>query len=173
MATTFYPKYYFYIGGSSSLTNVRPVLNERLIDFAVQPIIVGNSAAMIPVPDNSIVMTAGYQTITTVTDATSSFAIGSASLTFCTATTPVAAGAYVARPTIAATNTNVLFSANDDIFIKSVTVADLTVGQVKVFAWQMYPEMVPSYVDAAGTTQTYTYTDHNSWVTTLPTIPIS
>ncbi len=171
MATTFYPKYYFYIGGTSSLTNVKPVLNERIIDFAVQPIVVGNSAAMIPIPDNSIVLTAGYQTITTITDATSSFAIGSASLTFCTATTAVAAGSYGARPTIAATNTNVLFEANDDIFIKTVTVADLTVGQLKVFAFQMYPELVPSYVDADGTTKTYTYTDFSSWTSTKPVIP--
>jgi len=171
MASTFYPKYYFYIGGTASMSNVRPVLNERIIDFAVQPIATGNSAAMIPIPDNSIVLTAGYQTITTVTSASSSFAIGSASLTFCTATTAVAAGSYGARPTIAATNTNVLFEADDDIFIKTVTVADLTVGQLKVFALQMYPEMVPSYVDADGNTKTYTYTDFNSWTSTKPTIP--
>lgn len=171
MASTWYPKYYFYIGGSSSLTGVRPVFAERIIDFATQPIVVGDSAAMVSVAKNSVIHTAGYQTIATVTSASSSFAIGSASLTFCTATTAVAAGSYGARPTISATNTNVLMSADDDIFIKTVTVADLTVGQLKVFAQVTYPELVPSYSDADGNTKTYTYTDRNSWTSTKPVIP--
>ncbi len=170
MATTFYPKYYFYIGGTAS-SSIRPTMQERMIDFAVQPIIVGNSAAMIPIEKNSMVLTAGYQTITTVTDATSSFAIGDSTNTWITAAAVVAAGSFGVKPAIAIGNTNVLFAANDDIFIKTVTVADLTVGQVRVFALMLYPEMVPSYVDADGNTKTYTYTDFNSWTSTKPVIP--
>jgi hypothetical protein len=170
MATTFYPKYYFYIGGVST-GSAGPRLQERVIDFAVQPIVQGNTAAMIPVPKNAMVMTAGYQTITTVTDATSSFAITDGTNTWITAAAVVAAGSYGVKPTIAIGNTNVVFAANADIQITTVTVADLTVGQVRVFALMLYPEMVPSYVDADGNTKTYTYTDFNSWTSTKPVIP--
>jgi hypothetical protein len=155
MATTFYPKYYFYIGGVGS-GSASARLQERMIDFAVQPIIQGNTAAMIPVPKNAMVLTAGYQTITTVTDATSSFAITDGTNTWVTAAAVVAAGSYGVKPTISIANTNVVYAANADIQITTVTVADLTVGQVRVFALMLYPEMVPSYVDADGNTKTYT-----------------
>lgn len=168
---TYYPKYYYYIGGNSALAMCRPVLESRLIDFAVQNVATSDVVKCIPIPANSMVMTAGYQTITTVTSASSSFAITDGTNTMCTAAVAVAAGAYGARPSIAATNTNVLYSANADITLTTVTVAALTVGQIKVFAVVLYPDMIPSYVDADGNTKTYTYTDRNSWVTTLPVIP--
>ncbi len=171
---TYWPKYYYYIGGVSSLNNSRPVLEERIIDFAVQNVASTDTQVnMIPVPANTLVMTAGYQTITTVTSASFSFAIGDTTkgASYCAATTPVAAGAYGARPTIAATSTNVLYGANDDICIKTISAANATVGQIKVFAVMMYFQMIPSYVDPDGNTKTYTYTDRNSWVTAAPTIP--
>jgi hypothetical protein len=170
MATTFYPKYYFYIGGVGSGSST-PRLQERMIDFAVQPVIQGDTAAMIPVPANAMVMTAGYQTITAVTGGTASFAITDGTNTWITAATVVAAGSYGVKPTISLANTNVVYAANADIQITTVTVADMTVGQVRVFALMLYPEMVPSYVDADGNTKTYTYTDFNKWTSTKPTIP--
>lgn len=170
---TYYPRYYFYIGGNSSLAMCAPRLESRLIDFSVRNVATSDVVKMIPIIKNSMVMTAGYQTITTVTSASSSFAITDGTNTFVAATTAVAAGSYGARPSIAATNTNVLYSANADITLTTVTVADLTVGQIKVFAVVIYPDMVPSYVDADGNTKTYVYTDSNNWTSTLPTIPIT
>lgn len=168
---TYYPKYYFYIGGNSSLSNCRPVLESRIIDFATQNVATSDTVKMIPIAANSMVMTAGYQTITTVTSASSTFVINDGTNTFCASAAAVAAGSYGARPAIAATNTNVLYSANADLQITTVATANLTVGQIKVFAVVIYPDMVPSYVDPDGNTKTYTYTDRNSWQTTAPVIP--
>lgn len=168
---TYYPKYYYYIGGNSALAMVRPVLESRLIDFAVQNVNTSDTVKMIPIAKNSMVMTAGYQTIATVADATGTFVINDGTNSFCASAVAVAAGSYGARPAIAATNTNVLYSANADIQITTVATANLTAGQIKVFAVVIYPDMVPSYVDADGNTKTYTYTDRSAWVTTLPVIP--
>lgn len=168
---TYYPKYYFYIGGNSGLAQCRPVLESRIIDFAVQNVATSDTVKMIPIADNSMVMTAGYQTVTTVTSASSTFVINDGTNTFCASAVAVAAGLYGARPAIAATNTNVLYSANADIQITTVATANLTVGQIKVFALVLYPDMVPDYVDADGNTKTYTYTDRNKWQTTAPVIP--
>jgi len=170
---TFWPKYYYYIGGVSNSV-VRPSLQERIIDFAVQNVATTDTQVnMIPIPKNSIVMTAGYQTITTVTSASATFVIGDTTkgASYCSSAAAVAAGVSGARPTIAATSTNVLYDANDDICIKTIATANLTVGQIKVWALMLYPQMVPSYVDADGNTKTYTYTDRNAWVTTAPVIP--
>lgn len=176
-ANTYWPKYYYYIGGVSSLNNSRPVLEERVVDFAVvgNPVDYDGDTAIncIPVPANTLIMTAGYQTITTVAGATATFAIATASGTnvFCAQTSAVAAGSYGARPTISATNTNVLVSANADIQINNFGTADLTAGQIKVFALLLYFQMIPSYVDADGNTKTYTYVDRAAWVTAAPAIP--
>ena len=171
---TFYPKFYFYIGGSSNLENTAPRLVERLVDFATQNVATTDTAMnFIPLPKNSVVMTAGYQTITTVLSASSTFVLGTSSgtYTFCASAAAVAAGLYGARPAISATNTNVLIAANDDLQINTIATANLTSGQIRVFALMLYPQIVPSYVDADGNTKTYTYTDRNAWVTTAPTIP--
>jgi len=171
---TFWRKYYYYIGGNSVGNHIVPRMQERIIDFAVQNVATTDTQVnMIPVPNNTLVMTAGYQTITTVTSASATFVIGDTTkgASYCSSAAAVAAGAYGARPTIAATSTNVLYGADDDICIKTIATANLTVGQIRVFAVMMFPEMIPSYKDADGNTKTYVYTDRNAWVTTAPVIP--
>ncbi len=167
----YWPKQFFYIGGQSNPYNAMPRLVWRIIDFAVQNLTTADSAHMLAIPAGTMVLTAGYQTIVTVTDATGQFVIGDTTkgASYCATAVAVAANSFGARPAIAATNTNVLYSANDNIDIKTVTVATLAVGQIKVFA-VMCDLMPPSYVDVDGNTKTYTYTDRNTWGTVQPVI---
>lgn len=153
-------------------SSVKPVYQERLIDFAVQNIVVGDAASMLAVPDNTLVMNCNYQTLATVTSASSSFAIigNTASVTYVAATTAVAAGAFGVPNTISAATAQTWYPAKDDIQIKTVTVADLTVGKIKVFALMLFPQPY-QYVDVDGNTKAYTFTDRNNWTATAPTIP--
>ena len=171
---TYYPKYYFQDAVGMAESKVKPVYQERLIDFAVRSVATSDVVNMLAIPDNTLVMNVNYQTITTVTDATSSFAISSitAAINYVTAAVAVAAGLYGVPAAISADRAQKWYAAKDHIALTTVTVADLTVGQVRVFATMLYPQPY-SYVDAAGTTKTYTFTDRNEWTTTAPTIPVT
>lgn len=172
---TYYPKYYFQDAVGMSESKVKPVYQSRLIDFAVQNVATSDIVQMIPVPDNTLVMNVGYQTITTVTDATGSFAIasssGGANITYVTAAVAVAAGLFGVPAAISAANAAKWYAAKDHIQINTVTVATLAAGQIRVFALMMYPQPY-TYVDASGVTRTYTFTDRNNWSITAPTIPV-
>jgi hypothetical protein len=173
---THYPKYYFQDAVGMSESKVKPVYQERVIDFAVQNVATSDVVNMIPIPDNTLVMNVNYQTLATVTDATGSFAIassaGGANITYVTAAVAVAAGLYGVPAAISAANAAKWYAAKDHIVINAVTVAALATGQIRVFALMMYPQPY-SYVDASGVTRTYTFVDRNNWSTTAPTIPVA
>lgn len=169
---TYYPKYYYKDAVGMASSDVQPVYHERLIDFAVQNVTTSDSVNMLAVPAGTLVLDCNYQTLATVTSASSSFAVASntASITYVTATTAVTAGLYGVPATIGANTAQKWYAVKDDIQINTVTVANLTVGQLRVFAVMLYPQPY-AYVDVDGTTHTYTFTDRNNWVTTAPTIP--
>lgn len=168
---TYYPRYYFKDAVGTAASSVAPRYHERLIDFAVRNITTSDSANMIAIPDNTLVLGANYQTLATVTDATSSFAITSetANINYVTAAVAVAAGLFGVPAAISADRAQKWYAAKDDIRIKTVTVADLTAGKIKVFAVMVHPEPYV-HIDADGNTRTRTFTDRNNWTTTEPTI---
>lgn len=170
MASVFFPQYFFYDAVGMADSKVKPVYHQRVIDFAVQNLAVGDAAAMIAVPDNSLVLHCNYQTLVTITDATGSFAVASETkgITYVTAAVAVAAGLFGVPAAISASTAQAWYAAKDSIRIKTVTVATLAVGQARVFAVMLYPQPY-SYVNVAGTTKTYTFVDHNDWSTTAPT----
>lgn len=167
---TYYPRYYYQDSVGMAEGMVKPVYHARLIDFSVQNVATSDTVNMLAVPAFTTVLFAGYRTVTTVTDATSSFAIGDGSAVFTTAAAVVAAGSYGVQATIAKTNTNLFYATKGHIQINTVTVATMSAGQIQVFACMLYPTPL-SYVDVDGNTKTYTYTDRNNWTTTAPVIP--
>ncbi len=170
---TYYPKYYFQDSVGMAESKVKPVYHERLIDFSVRNLATSDVCNMLAVPDNTLVTNCNYQTITTVTEATSSFAISSitAAINYVTAAVAVAAGLFGVPAAISASTAQKWHAAKDNIALTTITVAALTAGQVRVFATMLYPQPY-SYVNAAGTTKTYTFTDRNEWTTTAPSIPV-
>lgn len=166
---TYFPQYFFYDAVGMAESKVKPVYHERMIDFAVQNLTTSDAAAMLAVPDNTLVLNCNYQTLATITDATGSFAITSetANIVYVTAAVAVAAGLYGVPAAIGATTAQKWYAAKDSIRIKTVTVATLAAGQARVFAVMLYPQPY-SYVNVAGTTKTYTFVDHNDWSTTTP-----
>lgn len=171
---TYYPKYYYHDSVGMGESMVKPVFHQRVIDFATQNLATSDVVNMIAIPAQTLLLTANYQTITTVTSASSSFAIitnsAATNKTLVTAAVAVAAGSYGVPAAISTSTTNLWCPANDDIQIGTITVAGLTVGQLRVFALLLYPQPL-SYVDVDGNTKTYTFTDRNNWTTTAPTIP--
>lgn len=173
---TYYPKYYFQDAVGMAESKVKPAWHDNIIDFAVQNVATSDIVNMIPIPDNTCVLLANYQTLTTVTDATGSFAIGSSSgganITYVTAAVAVAANLYGVPAAISADRAQKWYAAKDHLQINTVTVATLAAGQIRVFAVMMYPQP-NSYVDASGVTRSYTFVDRNNWSTTAPTIPVA
>lgn len=171
---TYYPRYYYKDSVGMSVSAVRPSYHERVIDFAEQNITTSDAANMLAIPDNTLVLHCNYQTLATVTDATSSFAITSetANINYVTAAVAVAAGLFGVPAAISADRAQKWYAAKDDIRLKTVTVADMTAGVIKVFAIMLMPQPY-LYVNAAGTTKTYSQTDidKNNWSTVAPTIP--
>ncbi len=169
---TYYPRYYYKDSVGASASVVHPTYHERLIDFAVQNVAVADIVNCIAVPDNTLVMQCNYQTITTITDATGSFAIKSATaaITYVTAAVAVAAGLYGVPAAISASTAQKWHAAKDDIQINTVTVATLAAGQARVFAWLLMPQPY-LYINSAGTSKSYTFTDRNNWTTVAPVIP--
>src|SRR5690348_1240891 len=124
---TYYPRYYYKDAVGMAASVVKPVYSERLIDFAVQNVTTSDSVNMLAVPDNTLVLNCNYQTITTIADATSSFAIKSntAAITYVTAAVAVAAGLFGVPAAISASTAQKWHAAKDDIQINTVTVATL------------------------------------------------
>jgi hypothetical protein len=145
-----------------------------VIDFAVQNVTTSDAVNMLAIPDNTLVMHCNYQTLATVTDATGSFAITSetANIVYVTAAVAVAAGLFGVPAAISASTAQKWYAAKDDIRLKTVTVATLATGVIRVFALMLMPQPY-LYVNAAGTSVTYSQTniDKNNWSTTAPTIP--
>src|SRR5678810_27251 len=139
---TYYPRYYYKDAVGMAASTVKPVYVDKLIDFAVQNVTTSDTVKMIPIPDNTLVLNCNYQTITTVTDATSTFVINSATAgtTYVASAVAVAAGSFGAAPAISAANAAKWHSAKDDIQLTTVAVANLTVGQIRVFALMLYPQ---------------------------------
>lgn len=169
---TYYPKYYYKDAVGMAESQVKPVLHSRLIDFAVQNVTTADTVNMLAIPAGTLVSMVNYETVTTVTSASSTFVIGSgtAAITYVASAVAVAAGSYGVPASISANTAQKWYSAKDDIQINTVAVANLTVGQIRVFATMTYPQPI-SYVDVDGNTKTYTFTDRNNWTTTAPTIP--
>lgn len=169
---TYYPKYYYYDAVGMAESSVKPAFHSRLIDFAVQTVTTSDTVNMLAIPAQTLLLNANYQTVTTVTSASSTFVIGThvVSTTLVSSAAAVAAGLFGVPNTISAATTNAWYAAKDDIQINTVATANLTVGQIRVFATMIYPRPT-SYVDVDGVTHTYTYTDRNNWVTTAPVIP--
>ena len=172
--TTYYPRYYYKDSVGMANSEVQPNYQERFIDFAVRNVATSDVVNCIAVPDNTLVMNVNYQTLSTVTDATGSFAIASvtAAITYVTAAVAVAAGLYGVPAAISASTAQKWYAAKDDIAINTVTVAALSAGVIKVFAWMLMPQPY-LYINAAGTTKTYSLTniDRNNWSSTAPVIP--
>jgi len=172
---TYYPRYYYKDSVGNAVSAIRPHYHERVIDFAVRNVATSDVVNMIAVPDNSFVFGGvNYQTLATVTDATGSFAIASvtAGTTYVTAAVAVAAGLFGVPAAISAANSLKWHAAKDDIAINTVTVATLAAGVIKVFGVILMPQPY-LYINAAGTTKTYSQTDidKNNWTTTAPVIP--
>ena len=168
----YFPRYYYKDSVGMAASSVLPVYHSRVIDFATQNVTTSDTVNMLAIPDNTCVLHANYQTLTTVTDATSSFAIKSktAAITYVTAAAAVAANLYGVPAAISASTAQKWYDAKDDLQINTVTVANLTVGQIRVFAMMLYPAP-NSYVNVDTQTKTYTFTDRNNWTTTAPVIP--
>lgn len=169
---TYYPKYYYHDAVGMAVSEVKPAYHARLIDFAVQSITTADNAALIAVPAYTMVLMANYQTITTVTSASSTFEITAitSDKIFVASAAAVAAGSYGVPVTANAATFNTWLGANDDIGIQDVATANLTVGQIKVFALMLSPQPY-TYKDVDGTVHTYTFTDRNNWTATAPVIP--
>lgn len=171
---TYYPKYYYHDAVGMGESSVKPVFHQRVIDFATRNVATSDIVNMISIPAQSLLLMGNYQTITTVTSASSSFAIitdsGATNKTLVTAAVAVASGSYGVPAALSTSTTNLWCPASDNVQIGTVTVANLTVGQIRVHALLLYPQPI-SYVDVDGNTKTYTFTDRNNWVTTAPVIP--
>lgn len=168
---TYYPKFYFYDAVGMAESKVKPEFHSRGIDFAIQNVNTSDVVNMLAIPAQTLVLFAGYQTMTTVASASATFVIAShvVATTFVASAAAVAAGSFGTSATISAATTNAFYAAKDDIQINTVAVANMTSGQIRVFAAMLYPQPT-SYVDVDGTTHTYTYTDRNNWTTVKPVI---
>lgn len=168
---TFWPKYYYQDSVGMAESSIKPVIQRRLVDFAVQNVATTDTAMnLIPIPNGVILMNANYRTVTTVTSASATFVLGDGTNIFVASAAAVAAGSWGAKAAPSNTNTNVYYNAKSNLQINTIAVANLTVGQLEAFAIMIYPQPV-SYVDVDGNTHTYIYTDRNNWVTTAPVIP--
>ncbi len=173
--STFYPRYYYKDSVGMANSEVQPVYQERFVDFAVQNVATSDVVACLAIPDNTFVFGGvNYQTLSTVTDATGSFAIVSvtASITHVTAAVAVAAGLFGVPAAIGATTAEKWYAAKDDIAISTVTVATLAAGVIKVFAIMLMPQPY-LFINAAGTSKARSLTgiDKNNWTTVAPVIP--
>lgn len=169
---TYYPRYYYKDSVGMAASEVKPRFHERLIDFAVQNVTTSDTVNMLAIPQYTQVLNCNYQTVTTVTSGSSTFVIGSATaaITYVSSAAAVAAGSFGVPAAISANTAQKWYSAKDDIQINTVATANLTVGQLRVFATMVYPQPI-AYVDVDGNTKTYTFTDRNNWTTTAPVIP--
>ena len=169
---TYYPKYYYKDAVGMAGDQVRPNYHRRLIDFATQNVTTSDTVNMIAVPAFTWVENVNYQTITTVTSASSTFVIGSATagITYVGSAAAVAAGLYGVPATISANTAQKWYAVKDDIQINTVATANLTVGQIAVHAMMVYPQPY-TYTDVDGNAHATTFTDRNNWQTTAPAIP--
>lgn len=166
---TYYPRYYYYDAVGMAESKVKPVYHERVIDFATQNVTTSDSVNMLAVPDNTMVMMCNYQTLATVTSASATFVIASetAGISYVASAVAVAAGLFGVPAAISANTAQKWYDAKDDIRIKTVATANLTVGQIKVFAMMLFPQPY-RYLNPAGTAFVYTQVDKNGWTTTTP-----
>lgn len=169
---TYYPKYYYQDSVGMAESTVKPMYHQRVIDFATQNFATSDIVNVIPIPAQSVVLNANYQTITTVTSASSTFVLASATaaISYVASAAAVAAGLYGVPAAISASTAQKWYAVKDHLQINTIATANLTVGQIRVFALLMYPQPL-SYVDVDGNTQTYTFTDRNNWTTVAPVIP--
>ena len=169
---TYYPKYYYKDAVGMAESSVKPVYHRRLIDFAVQAVNTSDIVNMLAVPAFTWVENCNYQTITTVTSASATFVIGSAtaSITYVSSAAAVAAGLYGVPAAISASTAQKWYAVKDDIQINTVATANMTAGQIAVHAMMVYP--IPyTYTDVDGNAHATTFTDRNNWTTTAPVIP--
>ena len=169
---TYYPKYYYKDAVGMAESTVKPVFHSRLIDFATQNVNTSDVVNMLAVPAFTLVENCNYQTITTVGDATGTFVIASntAAITYVSSAVAVAAGLYGVPAAISASTAQKWYAVKDDIQIKTVAVANLTSGQIRVHAIMVYPQPY-TYTDVDGNAHATTFTDRNNWTTTAPVIP--
>jgi len=169
---TYYPKYYYYDAVGMADSKVRPLLHRRVIDFAVRNVNTSDVVNMLAVPAMTLVENVNYQTLATVTSASSTFVIGAgtASITYVSSAAAVAAGSYGVPAAISANTAQKWFAAKDDIQINTVATANLTIGQIAVHALMTYPQPY-TYNDVDGNAHATTFTDRNNWTTTAPVIP--
>jgi hypothetical protein len=165
---TYYPKYYYHDAVGMAASRVMPLFHERLIDFSVQNVTSSDTMYCLAIPAYAVVLLCNYQTITTVTGGSLTLAANTASITYVSSASAVAAGSYGTPAAISASTAQKFFTANDDIVI-TVSSTTFSAGQIKVFALMMYPQPY-TYKDVDGTVHTTTFTDRNNWVTTAPTI---
>lgn len=169
---TYYPKYYYQDSVGMATSTVLPVFHAKMIDFATQNVTTSDTVNMIPIPAQCLIQHVNYQTLATVTSASSTFVIGSgtAGITYVSSAAAVAANLYGVPAAISASTAQKWYAVKDNLQLNTVATANLTVGQIRVFAQMLYPQPT-SYVDVDGNTKTYTFTDRNNWVTTAPVIP--
>lgn len=169
---TFYPKYYYHDAVGMGTSDVKPVYHSRIIDFAVKNVTTSDNVAMIAVPAYTMVLMSNYQTLTTVTSGSSTFEITAitSDKIFVASAAAVAAGSFGVPVAANAATFNTWLAANDDIGIQDVAAANLTVGQIRVFALMLYPQPY-TYTDVDGQAHVTTFTDRNNWVSTAPVIP--
>lgn len=169
---TYYPKYFMQDAVGYASSDVKPSVQSNLIDFSVQNLNFATSdvALMIPIPAYSQLLFCNYRTVTTVAGSTGTFSISDGTNTLVATAVAVAAGSWGAVPAPSNTNIHIWYAADAGIQINSVATANLTSGQIQVFATLIYPQP-NSYKDVDGTVHTYVYIDRNNWTTTKPVIP--
>ena len=166
---TYYPKYYYHNAVGMAASDVQPEYQSRVIDFAVQNVTSSDTMYCLAIPAFTSVLLCNYQTLTTVTGGNITIKANTASITYVSAASPVAAGSYGTPAAISASTAQNFFSANDDIVLTEASTT-LSAGQIRVFALMLFPQPY-QYTDVDGTVHTYTFTDRNNWVTSAPTIP--
>jgi hypothetical protein len=166
---TYYPKYYYHDAVGMAASETQPVFHSRLVDFAVRNVTSSDTLYALAIPAYTQILGCNYQTITTVTGGSLTILSNTASITYVSSASAVAAGSYGTPATISASTAQKWYSADDDI-VMTVSSTTFSAGQIKIFALMLYPQPY-TYTDVDGTVHTSTFTDRNNWVTTAPTIP--
>lgn len=170
--TQYYPKYYYQDSVGMASSDIRPVMQNRLIDFSVRNLNFGTGdiATMLAIPAFTTVLMVNYLTVVTVAGSTGTFSVGDGTNTYIATAVAVAAGSYGAVPAPSNTNIHVWYAADSAILVTSVATANLTSGQINVFALMIYPQPY-TYKDVDGNAHVTTFVDRNNWTSTLPVIP--